>query len=146
MAIRRNESRDYDIYVRHMNGENAVSLGKEFGISRSRIIQIVYDVKHECELAKRYSEARYRNYKGLNGLDTLLARYGAFVNKNVIIRAFNALRVAKPCNSKEEWQNVSINDFLKKADSFSYDQLLKCRNIGVKSAEFIEMVKKDFAP
>lgn len=142
MAIRRNAQRDYDIYVRRMNGETITSLAKEFELCMQRIVQIVDKTKHDCEVAKKYSEAKENNFKGLNGIDILMARYSAFVEQGVIVRAYNALRIAKSYNDYGEW---SFERFMEKANLYSYEQLLKCRNIGVKTAEFITMVREDLA-
>ena len=142
MAIRRNTQRDYDIYVRRMNGETITSLAKEFGLCRQRIIQIIDKTKHDCEVAKKYSEAKTNNFEGLKGIDILMARYSAFVEQGLIVRAYNALRIAKPYDDYDEW---NFERFMEKTNLLSYEQLLKCRNIGVKTAEFIKMVKDDFA-
>lgn len=143
MAKKKNEQRDYGIYVRRMNGETIASLAKEFGLCRQRIVQIVDKTKHDCEVAKKYSEAKTNNFKGLKGIDILMARYNAFVDQHVIVRAYNALRYAKPCDDYKKW---NFERFLEKVNDLSYEQLLKCRNIGVKTADFIMIVKKDFAP
>lgn len=143
MPKRKNEQRDYDIYVRRMNGETIASLAKEFGLSKQRIVQIVDKVKYDCEIAKKYSEARANNFMKLKGIDILMARYSAFVEQHIIVRAYNALRYAKPCDDYEKW---NFERFLEKVNILSHEQLLKCRNIGVKTADFIMMVKNDFAP
>lgn len=142
MAIKRNAQRDYDIYVRRMNGETITSLAKEFGLCMQRIVQIVDKTKHDCEVAKKYSEAKENNFKGLKGIDILMARYSAFVDQWLIVRAYNALRIAKPYDDYDEW---NFERFMEKANLYSYERLLKCRNIGVKTADFIMMVKEDFA-
>lgn len=142
MAIKRNASRDYDIYVRRMNGETITSLAKEFGLCKQRIIQIVNKTKHDCEIAQKYSEARVNDFKDLKGIDILMARYSALVEQGLIVRAYNALRIAKPYNDYDEW---NFEKFMEKAKLLGYEQLLKCRNIGVKTADFIMMVKEDFA-
>lgn len=142
MAKRKNEQRDYDIYVRRINGETITSLAKEFGLSKQRIVQIVDKVKYNCEIAKKYSEARANNFMKLKGIDILMARYSAFVDQHIIVRAYNALRYAKPCDDYKKW---NFERFLEKVNDLSYEQLLKCRNIGVKTADFIMIVKKDFA-
>lgn len=142
MAIRRNAQRDYDIYIRRMNGETIASLAKEFGLCRQRMIQIVDKTKHDCEVVKKYSEVKTNNFEDLKGIDILMARYSAFVEQGLIVRAYNALRIAKPYNDYNEW---NFEKFMEKANRLSYEQLLKCRNIGVKTAEFITMVKEDFA-
>lgn len=143
MAIRRNAQRDYDIYVRRMNGETITSLAKEFGLCRQRISQIVDKTKHDCEVTKKYSEAKTNNFEDLKGIDILMARYSAFVGQGLIVRAYNALRIAKPYDDYDKW---NFERFMEKANLYSYEQLLKCRNIGVKTADFIMMVKEDFAP
>ena len=142
MAIRRNAQRDYDIYVRRMNGETVTSLAKEFGLCRQRIIQIVDKTKHDCEVAKKYSESKTNNFEGIKGIDILMARYSGFDEQGLIVRAYNALRIAKPYDDYDEW---NFERFMEKANLYSYEQLLKCRNIGVKTADFIMMVKEDFA-
>lgn len=142
MAKRRNGQRDYDIYVRRMNGETIASLAKEFGLSKQRIVQIVDKTKHDCEVAKKYSEAKTNNFENLKGIDILMARYSAFVDQGLIVRAYNALRIAKPYNDYNEW---NFEKFMEKANLYSYERLLKCRNIGVKTAGFITTVKEDFA-
>lgn len=142
MAKRKNEHRDYDIYVRRMNGETIASLANEFGLSKQRIVQIVDKVKYDCEIAKKYSDARANNFMKLKGIDILMARYSAFVEQHIIVRAYNSLRYAKPCDDYEKW---NFERFLEKAKLYSHEQLLKCRNIGVKTADFIMMVKEDFA-
>ena len=142
MAKKRNEQRDYDIYVRRMNGETTTSLAKEFGLCRQRIIQIVDKVKYNCEVAKKYQEAKTNNFEGLKGIDILMARYSAFVEQGLIVRAYNALRIAKPYDDYDGW---SFEKFMEKANNLGYEQLLNCRNIGAKTAYFIMMVKNDFA-
>lgn len=142
MAIRKNEQRDYGIYVRRMNGETVTSLAKEFGLCKQRIIQIVDKTKHDCEVAKKYPEAKTNNFEGLKGIDILMARYSSFVERGLIVRAYNALRIAKPYDDYDEW---NFERFMEKANLYSYEQLLKCRNIGIKTADFIVMVKEDFA-
>ena len=143
MTVRKNAQRDYDIFVRRKNGETLSSLAKEFGLSVERIRQIIKKVMYECEMAKRYSEFKENINESLMGVDVLIIRYGAFIERHVIIRAYNALRYATPCVDYTKW---NFENFLKKANLLSYDQLLKCRNIGVKTADFITMVKRDFAP
>lgn len=142
MAKRRNEQRDYDIYVRRMNGETIASLAKEFGLSKQRIVQIVDKIKYDHDIAKKYTEVRANNFMKLKSIDILMARYSAFAERHIIIRAYNALRYAKPCDDYEKW---NFERFLEKANDMDYDQLLNCRNIGVKTADFIMMVKNDFA-
>ena len=142
MAKLRNAQRDYDMYVRYMNGETQSSLARYFGLSRCRIHQIVTRQEKMIEMAKLYEEIKKNNKNIDRGIDELFIRYGAFVDKGLIARAWNVIRIAQP---RQNYGEMKFSDFLEKVSKLNYTKMMHLRNCGVKTANFLTKVKEDYS-
>lgn len=132
-----NNPRNRAIYALRKDGTSYRKLASQYNLSVERVRQICFKMERIEKYIKNPPE---KTEELVNPVNYLLSKYSDEEGHNQIVRGVNCICRTMIKQGRDNYRDY--REFLKALATMSYDDCLKMRNCGIKTAEMLMRIKE----